>query len=133
MTLRWLLALAFFALGCGGETHPRCAQCGMLADVAPRWEARVGEARFDAPKCLFRWATAGSRPLTDAFVKDYYGQETIPALEAVYVSGSDVLSPMGDDLVPLRTEAEAERFAADHGGEVHRSSAIDAQLLSRLR
>lgn len=125
--------LALFALACGGESRPRCAQCGMLADVAPRWQARAGAEAFDAPKCLFRWAAAEGASLEGATVTDYYGGTPVEALEAFFVSGSDVLSPMGDDLVPLRSEAEMDRFVRDHGGEGHRPGSIDASILSRLR
>ncbi len=131
MTRALLLVAALAA--CGGESRPRCAQCGMLADAAPRWQARAGAEAFDAPKCLFRWAAAQGASLEGATVTDYYGGELLEALDAYFVSGSDVLSPMGDDLVPLRSQAEMERFVRDHGGEGHRPGSIDASILSRLR
>ena len=39
-------------------------------------------------------------------VTDYYAVEPIAARDAWYVVGSDVLGPMGHELVPLATEAE---------------------------
>ena len=48
---------------------------------------------------------------------DYYTTRPIKARDAVYVRGSDVLGPMGAELVPLENDALAESFRADHGGE----------------
>jgi nitrous oxide reductase accessory protein NosL len=50
-------------------------------------------------------------------VTDYYGTTRIDAAAAFYVIGSDVLGPMGHELVPHDSEAEAKEFMADHSGK----------------
>ncbi len=126
------------ALACSGATErPRCAECGMLADADPRFAAgaqREDEAlRFDTPKCLFRYLrgqrAAGAR---DPWVTSYYDQRRVPAERAIYVAGSNVRGPMGDDLVPLEDRASADQFVADHGGRVVEHAAIDDALLDGL-
>ncbi len=109
----------------------------MRADADPRFAAgatRGQEAlRFDAPKCLFRYLRGPrARGARDAWVTSYYDQARIPADRAVYVVGSDVRSPMGEDLVPLEDRAAAAEFVADHGGRAVDASAIDAALLESL-
>jgi hypothetical protein len=131
--VRGLGAVLLFSACGGGDEHPRCAQCGMRVDVAPAWLAGHGEARFDGPKCLFRWAAEHDADPSTGFGTDYYDTTRVTLGEAFFVVGSDVLSPMGDDLVPLRSREHAERFARDHGGRVISLSEIDAALLRDLR
>jgi nitrous oxide reductase accessory protein NosL len=49
-------------------------------------------------------------------VTDYYRVKPIDATTALYVAGSDVMGPMGHELVPLENRDDAETFARDHGG-----------------
>ncbi len=44
--------------------------------------------------------------------------------------GSDVVGPMGDDLIPVAEHAE--RFARDHGGRVLAFDEVDAAVLDAL-
>jgi nitrous oxide reductase accessory protein NosL len=50
-------------------------------------------------------------------VKDYYGLKHVDARSAHYVLGSDVLGPMGKELVPFAGEASAREFLKDHHGK----------------
>jgi nitrous oxide reductase accessory protein NosL len=43
--------------------------------------------------------------------------EKIEAGRAFYVIGSDVMGPMGHELAPLATKADAEDFLKDHKGK----------------
>ncbi len=128
-----LVALGLHACGDRGEEGARCAQCGMRVDTAPSWLAGHGDARFDGPKCLFRFAASRGVDAGTGWATEYYDAERVMLRDAFFVVGSDVLSPMGDDLVPLRTRALAERFAAGHGGRVVGFSAVDEVLLRDLR
>lgn len=114
-----------------GEVQ-RCAQCGMRVDVAPRWVSGYDERQFDTPKCLFRWAQAQGADLGEAWVLDYYEGERLEVDRAHFVVGSDVLGPMGDDLVPVPDAIKAELFVRDHGGRIVRVRQIDAALLGSL-
>lgn len=117
----------------------RCARCGMRVDLAPEFRAgatdRDGrEVAFDAPKCLFRWmkspAGEGAR---DPWVTEYYGQSRQPVDEVVFVVGSDVVGPMGHDLVPVGDRDAADRFLGDHDGDrIVDPGDVDAALLDAL-
>ena len=106
-----------------------CPVCGMFVAKYPEWIATVvykdGHAHhFDGAKDLFKylfdlakWAPGHDRAQIAAIgVTEYYGLERIPADTAWYVIGSDVLGPMGHELVPLETREDAEEFLRDHQG-----------------
>ena len=107
-----------------------CAVCGMLVSKYPNWVAAVvytdGHAHhFDGAKDLFkylqelpRYAPGHRREdVATVAVTDFYNLEKIDARQAWYVTGSDVLGPMGHELVPLATRADAEDFLKDHKGK----------------
>jgi nitrous oxide reductase accessory protein NosL len=55
------------------------------------------------------------------------------ARAAWYVIGSDTLGPMGHELVPLKTQAEAEEFRKDHHGKrILRFDDVTPALLENL-
>jgi nitrous oxide reductase accessory protein NosL len=123
-----------------------CPVCGMFVARYPEWVATVvyrdGHAHhFDGAKDLFkyllelgRWAP-GHRveDIATIAVTDYYAVQRIDARSAWYVVGSDMLGPMGHELVPHPTEAEAQEFLRDHKGvRVLRHGDVTLDLLRRL-
>jgi len=52
--------------------------------------------------------------IADIIITDYYSQKPIDAKKAYYVIGSDVNGPMGEELIPFKTEDEAKTFLQDH-------------------
>lgn len=137
-----LTALSFLALwaACsaaqGGAVVPKpgamdlCPVCGMLVSKYPNWTAtalyRDGHAHyFDGAKDLFKYLQELSKyapshrkeDLVGLYVTEFYGLTRIDARSAFYVIGSDVLGPMGHELVPLETRADAEEFLKDHKGK----------------
>ena len=107
-----------------------CPVCGMLVSKYPNWVAAVvykdGHAHyFDGAKDLFKYLhqlpkyAPGHRreDIATIAVTDFYGLEKIDARKAWFVTGSDVLGPMGHELVPLATEADAMDFMKDHKGK----------------
>ena len=50
-------------------------------------------------------------------VTGYYATDRLEAENALYVIGSDVLGPMGHELVPHADEADAKEFLTDHKGK----------------
>ena len=105
----------------------RCGVCGMFVAKYPNWVATVvfadgSQVFFDGPKDLFRYLLdlekyrAKDRKISEVFVTDYYRTAFIDARSAFFVSGSDVMGPMGGELIPLEKREEAETFAKDHGG-----------------
>ncbi len=106
----------------------RCAVCGMFVEKYHPWVATVvfadgAQVFFDGPKDLFRYLLdlekyqAQDRTIAAVFVTDYYRVRFVDAKTASFVLGSDVMGPMGGELVPFETSQEAETFAQDHGGQ----------------
>jgi hypothetical protein len=119
MSLRVLLvgASMLFVVAC--RRGPRCGTCGMKIDPASTWVSYVTvggkELAFDTPHCaVAAWRRAGDGAGGARF-REYYSLEMKPADGLRFVEGSDVVGPMGPDLVPVATE-NAGRFARDHNG-----------------
>jgi hypothetical protein len=98
----------------------------MKIDPASPWVAYLqtarGELAFDTPRCaLTAWRSDPAR-VESARFRDYYSQELTSADDIRFVYGSDVLSPMGPDMVPVAT-ATAPRFARDHNGAPPKTAA----------
>lgn len=106
-----------------------CPVCGMLVAKYPNWVAIMelddGKVSFfdgakDMFKYLFDLRKAGRGPgpprVTRLWVTEYYGLTRVDARTAFYVVGSDVLGPMGHELVPLVSREEADEFLSDHKG-----------------
>lgn len=107
-----------------------CPVCGMLVSKYPNWTATVlykdGHAHhFDGAKDLFKYLldlpkyAPGHRAedISQIAVTDFYNLQKIDARKAYYVLGADVLGPMGHELVPLASEADAADFIKDHKGK----------------
>ncbi|MCU7843076.1 MAG: nitrous oxide reductase accessory protein NosL [Candidatus Thiodiazotropha sp. (ex Monitilora ramsayi)] len=106
-----------------------CPVCGMFVAKYPEWIATVrykdGHAHhFDGAKDLFKylldlpkWAPNHQAGEIEVIgVTEYYGLTRIDARKAFYVIGSDVLGPMGHELIPLETKEDAEEYLRDHKG-----------------
>jgi nitrous oxide reductase accessory protein NosL len=124
----------------------KCPVCGMFVAKYPNWVAstrfRDGSVFFfDGPKDLFGhyFDTARYTPgrrqadIAAMTVKEYYSLKPIDARSAFYVIGSEVAGPMGSDLVPFASRADADSFLADHRGKrVIRFNEITRQVLKSL-
>lgn len=153
----WLIVLLLLAFGLSpawGEElkllppDPKdtCPVCGMFVSLYPEWVATVqykdGHAHhFDGAKDLFKYllnltkyAPGHSRDDIAAIgVTEYYGVTRIDARAAWYVVGSDMFGPMGHELVPLTTQAEADEFLKDHQGKrIIRFDDVTPALLEQL-
>ncbi len=123
-------------LGQGAAKPPKpgakdlCPVCGMLVSKYPNWVATIaykdGHAHhFDGAKDMFKmWFdpakyVAGHKRehMAEIWVTDFYSLQRIDARKAWYVIGSDVLGPMGDELVPLASKEDAADFFKDHKGK----------------
>jgi copper chaperone NosL len=123
-----------------------CPVCGMFVAKYPEWVAAVvfkdGHTHyFDGAKDLFKFMRDiagyapghGSADMAIVAVTDYYGVKTLDARGAFFVVGSDVLGPMGHELVPLASKADAEEFMADHKGKrILTFDQVGAELLKSL-
>jgi len=139
---RFLSALALLPLAAGqaGAAPARvewrppgprelCPVCGMVVAKYPDWIAAItwrdGHTHyFDGAKDLFkfffdlpRYAPGHRREaIQSILVTEYYDLRRIDARQAWYVIGSDVRGPMGHELIPLASQADAEEFMRDHQG-----------------
>lgn len=123
-----------------------CPVCGMFVEPYPLWVATIvfkdGRAvHFDGAKDFHKYlldmgkyAPGRSRADIGAMgVTGYYATDRLDAGEALYVVGSDVLGPMGHELVPHASEADAREFLADHKGKrIVRAGDITMALLEGL-
>ena len=123
-----------------------CPVCGMFVSLYPDWVATVlyqdGHVHhFDGAKDLFKYLlnlpkyAPGHSPdnIAAIGVTEYYGVTRIDARAAWYAIGSDTLGPMGHELVPLTTQAEAEEFLKDHQGKrILRFDDVTPALLEQL-
>jgi len=137
---RFLVAMAALVLplpargASGGPPKPGprdvCPVCGMLVAKYPNWTAIMEfedgkPSFFDGAKDMFKYffdlrkSGGGRKPprISHLWVTEYYGLTRVDARTAFYVVGSDVLGPMGHELVPLASREEAEEFLADHKGQ----------------
>ncbi len=104
--------------------------CGMFVALYPDWiaAARFGDgtlAYFDGPKDMFRYVFAVGKfdparkdqKIESLWVTEYYTATLMPTAELFFVVGSDVLGPMGHELVPIHGEESARTFRVDHHGK----------------
>lgn len=137
-TLALILALLLGIIPANAQTgrspvkpteKDKCPVCGMFVAKYPGFLAEIlfkdgSYAVFDGVKDMFRYYLdlkkyQPAKDLADidaVFVTDYYNLKMIDGRGAYYVIGSDVLGPMGKELIPLASEAEAKTFMADHSG-----------------
>lgn len=123
-----------------------CPVCGMFVAKYPEWIATVGYRdghahHFDGAKDLFkylldmpRWAPGHrAEDIVAIGVTEYYGLTLIDARKAWFVIGSDVLGPMGHELIPLASEGDAQEFMLDHSGRlILRFDDVHQSLLMKL-
>jgi copper chaperone NosL len=123
-----------------------CPVCGMIVSRYPDWTATVvwkdGHVHhFDGAKDLFKFlhdlaAFAPGRRRDDIrtiAVTEFYDLRKIDARTAFYVIGSDVVGPMGRELVPLATGADADEFRKEHfGTRILRFDDVTLDVIRRL-
>ena len=123
-----------------------CPVCGMVVAKYPAWIATVvyqdGHAHhFDGAKDMFKYLFDLKRyaprhraeNINRIGVTEYYELKRIDARKAWYVIGSDVLGPMGHELIPLASRADAEEFLRDHKGkQILRYDEVTRAVISRL-
>lgn len=131
-----ILLVAFWAPMAAAQNVPKpgpkdlCPVCGMLVSKYPNWVAVVtwkdGHAHFfDGAKDMFKFLqdlpkyAPGHRPgdIEAILVTDFYNLRRVDARKALFVLGSDVLGPMGHELVPQADRLDAEEFLKDHKGK----------------
>jgi copper chaperone NosL len=112
-------ALVTSAAACKRAADDRCAFCGMKIDPASAWRADLVSnagslVHFDTPRCAFLAWRTGKTAASAIRVQEFYDRTWRDGAELRFALGSDVLGPMGPDVVPI-DPARAAKFRADHG------------------
>lgn len=129
------------------EKKDLCPVCGMFVSKYPNWIAQIifddkKYVLFDGPKDMFKYYFDLNKynpqktrdGILMIWVTDYYTTRLIDGKKAVYVTNSDVLGPMGKELIPHASEEAANHFVKDHGGDkILGFSEIDLDLVESLR
>ncbi len=110
--------------------NERCAVCGMQVSPYPNWIAHMvfkdgSQVFFDGPKDMFVYffdlgtyrPQGKASDIEQMYVKEYYSTRPTPVEDVLFVSGSDILGPMGQELVPVLGMENAKTLLQDHGGK----------------
>ena len=105
----------------------KCPVCGMFVYKYPKWSAVIkidGKKHyFDGIKDMMKYYIFSANfpydrnKIESITVSDYYTLEAIDAQNAFYVIGSDVLGPMGNELIAFKDKKSANNFIKDHNGK----------------
>jgi copper chaperone NosL len=124
----------------------KCPVCGMFVSKYPDWVGQVQftdgkRVFFDGAKDLFKFYFGlkqyqpgkTTKDIKAIFVTEYYSVQPIEARVAFFVIGSDVLGPMGRELIPLASMKDAEEFKADHQGKrIVKFEEVDLKIIQSL-
>jgi len=131
-----ILALVTAGVAYGAEPvkpaeSDKCAVCGMRVTPYPKWIAQIvfndgTYAVFDGPKDMFKYyfnmekysRHKSRNDIAAVYVTEYYTTRTVKADDDVYfITGSDVMGPMGAELVPVKGMNNAHTFMKEHKGK----------------
>ena len=99
-----------------------------VANQYEKWIATIKTEKesfyFDGVKDMMKFYFEPTKYIKNADLKnstikvtDYYTLEQIDAKNAFFVIGSNVMGPMGDELIPFKDENSANEFSKDHFGK----------------
>lgn len=117
-----------------------CRHCGMTSTEFPKWKVKVvakaGEVWYCSPRCMFiSTLNKEKAPKEIASIEavEYYNTKPVDAKTAFYVTGSDILGPMGHDLVPLKDKAAANDFKNEHkGAKIYTFAEVNMETVKAL-
>ncbi len=123
----------------------KCPVCGMFVKKYKKWVAQIvfedGSYRvFDGCKDMFKFLFKMKKyekklkreDVSDIYVTEYYTTKVMKADDLYFIVGSDVLGPMGHELIPVKGETEAKIFMLDHAGKKkYRFSEITKEIIPR--
>ena len=124
----------------------KCPVCGMFVYKYPDWVGQIvfkdgSAAFFDGAKDLFKYyynlkkynPEKTIKDIAAIYVTEYYDMKIIDAKTAFFVIGSDVYGPMGKELIPFVSKADAEEFKKDHkGNRILRFEDIKPGVIKKL-
>jgi nitrous oxide reductase accessory protein NosL len=131
-----LISLIISSLAVSAEKTPlkpsekdKCPVCGMFVYKYPDWTAQIiftdgSVFFFDGAKDLFKFyfdikkysPEKSQKDIAAIYLTEYYEMKLIKDEDAFFVIGGDVYGPMGKELIPFVSRADAEAFKKDHKG-----------------
>lgn len=122
-----------------------CGKCGMLPAKYPQWHSQIiftdgSMVPFDGCKCMFSFLLGMAQydkqhartDVAAVWVKDFLSGEWLVADSAHFVVGSDVMGPMGKELIPFAERLAAVKFQLEHGGSLEQFDKITTETLLAL-
>ena len=117
----------------------RCPVCAMPVKAHERFSAAIA-FYFCSPGCMLRawlqperYLNRSRQQLSRPVARDYFSGDFIDGRRALWVSGSDVIGPMGPALVALKSDTQLDAFRRRHGaGRVFRLWALTAETWEQL-
>lgn len=139
--LAWLTPVMLLG-GCGSADPNRppvvrlgqeaCANCRMIISderYAAALVTREGETlKFDDLGCLIQHESAGCRPTTTYWVRDFQGNGWLNARAAAFVHSRRIVSPMGFGLAACSTSQAAAEAAKEAGSRMLRFDELSGFL-----
>jgi copper chaperone NosL len=124
----------------------KCPVCGMFVSKYTDFLAQIifkdsSYALFDGTKDMFKYClnikaynpSKTTADIDSLYVNDYYTLSPVDGLKAYFVIGSDILGPMGKELIPFGKEADAKAFMRDHRGKtILKFTEVTAATLKEL-
>jgi copper chaperone NosL len=112
----FVLGTVAFVVSCKKEE--RCRHCGMKIDRSSSWRTELVLAdgsvlSFDTPRCALTSWRNGTTQASTIRVQEYYERAFRDGESVRFVIGSDVVGPMGPDLVPV-DPSQVDKFIHDH-------------------
>jgi nitrous oxide reductase accessory protein NosL len=107
----------------------RCPVCAMPVSKHKKFASAIqlmngSTFYFCGTGCMIRswlhpefFLGAPKEELKRSVVQDYFSGEQVPGRSVYWVSGSDVIGPMGPALVPLKNEQHLDVFKRRHGAK----------------
>ena len=108
----------------------KCPVCGMFVYKYKKWVAEIvfkdgSYAVFDGCKDMFKYYFNMAKytkkktrdDIAEIYVTDYYTLKVHKAADVVFITGSDVLGPMGHEFIPVEGEEAAKIFMIGHRGK----------------
>jgi nitrous oxide reductase accessory protein NosL len=122
-----------------------CGKCGMYPARYPRWQSQIifnddTMTPFDGCKCMFNFIFAmdkfdqkhSKNDIAVAWVKDFNTGKWLNAEDASYVVGSNMMGPMGKELIPFADQAAAMKFHEGQGGTMMKYEDINPEVMKTL-
>jgi len=122
-----------------------CGKCGMYPARYPRWQSQIifnddTMTPFDGCKCMFNFIFAMDKfdqkhspnDIAVAWVKDFNTGKWLNAEDASYVVGSNMMGPMGKELIPFADQAVAMKFQEEQGGIMMKYEDINPEVMKTL-